>query len=69
MVLASSPAGPDERPLLRGTAGSTVAATEVGGVLASSDRTSLSVEGADVMETDVVGPQRGVDGIGKAPSR
>ena len=69
LVLGSSSAGPDERPLLRGTTGSTVAATGVGGGLATSDRASLSVEGANVVATDVVGTQRGVAVIGKALTR
>ena len=61
LVLASSPAGPDEHPLLRGTSASTVAATEVGGGVATSGRASLSVGVADVVATDVVGPKRRVD--------
>ena len=58
MVLSSSPAGPVERPLLRGTGGSTVAGTEVGTGGSSGCRASLSVAEADGVWPDVDEPQK-----------
>lgn len=65
-VWPSSPAGPDECPLMGGGAGSTVAGTDVGAGVSSCGNASLSVTEADIVHQDVVGPQKGDDVAEKA---
>lgn len=65
-VLPSSSASWAERPLLKGAFGSTVTGTEVGAVVSSRGRASISVAEADVVGPDVVGPQTGDGVAGKA---